>query len=405
MTSPHPSTVYYSNFWYSRFYRPITHDFGGNLANDELTQHKFRLRLLSLFFDKIYIPRSHLLTFRHDIQGGINRSVFEDKDFGFLLEHDQLLISSFPNLDANQDNERILGRSAKTKRVIYPDDPSYLKMIPISQTYEINSLLEAQSNTISFPDYGRQIALSNPDVSHRFDELLKRAEIDDIPFFHEDFTSLLREEFSDDTFLKIWRETNSIYLTTGGIGQDGIIPFFNEELESTNFRYAPYDLDRYLYSPTSLFTFLSLFLTGQEMSRLIQNDIESVFGFIHQNADHWEVWTDFKSDFHRLVASISRNVIPMNIGHVLDQTVINELFDMELNNQFRRGSELLTSLIDDAEKISRAADIDGSGVVGGTLRAATRYGQKFLKNFSLRLRYPAIIKLTNLLKDYLRKDL
>ncbi|WP_299774892.1 hypothetical protein [uncultured Tateyamaria sp.] len=404
LPSQAPSTVYYSNFWYSRFYRPLPYDFGGNQARDELTQHKFRLRLLSLFFDKIYIPRSHLLTFRHEIQGGIDRSVFEDRDFGFLFENGQILVSSLPGIDAKQDNERILARSSSTDRVIYPDDPSYIEMVPISDLYEIDSMLEAASNTISFPDYGRRISITNPSVSERFLEILKRSEIDGLPFFHENFISLVREEFDDEIFYKIWRETNSIYLTTGGVGQSGIIPFFNEEIESVNFRYEPHNLDRYLYSPASLYQFLSLFLSGTEMSRFIQNDIESVVGFIHKNQDYNALWRDFKSDFHRLVSNISHNTIPMQIGHVLEQPVINELFDMALNDRFRRGSKLLTSLIDDAEKISRAADVDGAGLVGVSLRAAARYGQGLMQAFSLRRRYPAISQLTNILKGHLRKD-
>lgn len=398
---PYFDTVYYSNFWYSRFYRPLLHDFDGNIVKDEISHHKFRMRILTLFFDKIYIPRTHLVTFRSTLQQKIDGSIFDDYDFGFLFERDRLRISSFPGLDEKQDNERIIGRSAQTKRVIYPDDPSYLRKIPITDVYEIDSLGEANSNTLSFPEYAETISINHPDIARKLNEIIKQSQIDGIPFFHEDFLSRIREEFDDDVFERLWRETNSIYLTTGGVGQDSLIAYFNEELESTNFRYEPFQIDRYLFSPSSLYMFLMLMLGQDAVAKLVRGDINRCMGFLGLR-QYRELLDDFHRSYQDFVALISFSTIPLGITHDLSQATISTIFDRALHDRFRQGSKLVASLIDDVGKISHAADVDGSGIVSGVIGATARYGHGVFQTWSLRRRFPGIVDFINMLKGYLQ---
>lgn len=395
------STVYYSNFWYSRFYMPRLKDFDGNIAGHEIEQHKFQLRMLALFFPHIYIPRTHLVTFRKRTQQGINRSIFQDKDFGFLFEHGVLRISSLPGIDAKQDNERIIGRTEHAEHVVYPDDPKYLESIPITDVYEVDSISESKCNTISFPQFGEYLTEFHPELAAKFSEAVKRANTPDLPFFHEDFLGALKSELQGSDFENIWRETNSIYLTTGGFGHDEIIAFFNEELESHHRRFDPYNIDRLLFSPSALYQFATILFSSEEISNLLYGDIEKVLAFIKPEHQYNPQIRKFQIDFQRLARNISRVTRPMRVAQTTDLLIVATMFDLELNDRFRRDTKLLSALLEDADKLSRAADLD-AGLIMGSARAGLRYGQTILQRLSLRRRYLGIAELIPLLKAQLR---
>jgi hypothetical protein len=399
------STVYYSNFWYSRFYRASEINFGGDIIRDEFDRHKERIKTLSLFFEKIYIPRGHLLTFYSDSQQSIDELFLKDREIGFLFENGQIVVSSFPGLDGKQDNERILKRSDEAVSVRYPSDKKYLDAVPITNLHQVDSLAESNSNTISFPEYGKMIRDRHPLIANRFLESFKRANINGIPFFHEDFIGMLREEFTDETvFDKLWRDTNSIYLTTGGIGHNDIIAYFNEEIESTNFRFRPHYRDRYLYSPTSLMTFLQIFLKGNEFSNFLYGDFVKLTGFRYANQEFANLWAAFRREYQALVEEISMQTRhSVEFHRDLNQRTVDGLYDFAVKGRFKRGSTNFAAFLDDAGNIAKAADVSGAGVISSLAKAGFRVGQNAVEAFTLRQRFPGLSQFLNVLRGNLKQ--
>lgn len=392
--------VYYSNFWYSRFYRPIKNDFDGNIIIDEFNHHARCMRVLAMFFDKIYVPRTHLLTFRARLQEQINRSVFEHKDFGFLYEAGVIAISSFPGIDAKQDNERIIRRSGETKRVVYPDEEDYINIIPIDSNYKIDSLIESESNAVSFPKYAEILALQNPKLSKIFQLAVDRSSTEELPFYHEEFLHRLHEKLKPEDFEKIWRETNSIYLTSGAIA-NSCVAFFNEELESLNFCYQPNNFDRYLFSPSTLLTFLRSLFTDDEIQKILYADIEDVHGYLRPDALGSARSQEFKKDYQVFSQQLSNALKGTAAARTLDQQIMSLAIDAALRNKFRSMTSAVKSVLKDIEQLSRLGDFDGSGLAARVGSTIINRGMGMLQRVSLLTRYPGFLHFSNMVKGQL----
>lgn len=394
-------TVYYSNFWYSRYYKPPVIDFDGNLISHEVDLHKVYLRLLSIFFDTIYIPRTHFITQSFTLQHKIPDALLDADEFNFLLNKGVLKISSYPGLDAYQDNERILGRQGLSSRVVYPQDKDFLRKIPITEIFEVDTSREATSNSISFPEYGEILMIHNKEVGQKFLELTKEAQIGDIPFFHEHFVNRLREEFEPDVFQKIWRETNSIYLTSGAPEHDDFIAYFNEEIESSNFRFKPYGVDRYLYSPPSLYSFLSIFLSSEYMWKFLYASIEKTHGNLLSESAA-PTLSKFRDEFQKIVDMLSLYTRAEAARYDLSQQTISSLFEGALDGRFRASTKFADSVAEDIFKISRTIDSESAGLASTLIRSGLNYGGGFLKNLARANRFPAISQVLKELKTNLR---
>jgi len=393
--------VYYSNFWYSRFYKGPETDFSGNLVTNEIEHHARCLRLLAMFFEKIYIPRTHLLTFRTKLQSQINRSVFEHKDFGFLLEAGVIAVSSYPGIDAKQDNERIVGRKSGTERVIYPDEDGYLGLIPIDSEYKIDSLSEAEGNTVSFPEYADVLEMENPNLSRMFLDAIARSNTKELPFYHEEFLQRLHEKLPADDFIKVWKETNSIYLTSGAIS-DKCIAHFNEELESLNFRYRPMNFDRYLFSPATLYTFLRSMFSDTEIQKILYADIEEVHGYIRSGTSGSNRALRFRQDYQKFAKQLSIALRGTVAANTLDQLVMGHAIDAALHNRFRRMTTAVSGALNDLEKLSRLGDLDGSGIAARGGITVLNRGMGILQRVALSRRYPGFVHFSNMLKGHLK---
>lgn len=382
------TTVYYSNFWYSRHYRLPASDFGGTLVSDEETLHKFQLRILSVFFDLIYIPRTHLITQSFDFQHRIPDALIRSEEFKYLMERGVLRISTSPGLDAKQDTERIVRRAPFTKRVIYPKDKKFLSRIPITEPIVADTSKEAKSNTQSFRDYGELLLWRNKEIGSKFIEAIKSSQIPDVPFFHEEFINKIRQEFGQPDFDKIWRETNSIYLTSPDQELRGLVAFFNEDIESVNYRFKPYSIDRYLYSPTSLYTFLCLFLNSDEIRKLISYPIEKTHSpIIESNLDSIR---NLRREYQEIVTSVSVHTQAESLRSQLGQQAVRAYFELALDGKFDSGATVAANVLEDIAKISKIGDISTGGIIGALGSAGVRYGAGWLKDMNRRRRYPAI---------------
>lgn len=398
----HFSEVYYSNFWYSRFYRQTFADFDGNIAKTEIEFHEFRLRLLALFFGKIYIPRAHLLTFRDRVQQEINGSVFQNRTFGYLYETGVIAVSTLPGLDVKDDNERITQRSSFAEQVVYPDDPEYIKSIPITPSFEVDTSSEAKNNSLSFPKYGERLRSFRPELHDIFVSAAGRAETSDIPFFHEEFLGIVREGVVDDAeFEKIWRDTNSIYLTTAGTG-DQCVAYYNNDLESPEFRRDPGHVDRYLFNPNTLYMFLGAHFSQQEISKLLHGEIEQVMPFLDPASSLNATLKRFQVDYQKIASNVAAVTRGSELGRTLNQQIIRPLLEMEQYGMFAKGSKKVQSILDDASKLARAGDLDGVGLASAGLSAAVQHGQDWWRSIALWRRYRGLTDFVNHTKGLLK---
>lgn len=354
-----------------------------------------------MFFDRIYIPRTHLLTFRTKLQSQINRSVFEHKDFGFLLETGTIVVSSFPGIDAKQDNERIVSRQSNTQRVVYPDEDGYLGLVPIDSEYEIDSISESKGNTVSFPEYAEILGLENPELKDIFLDAVSRSTTKELPFYHEEFLTRVHERLSPEDFARVWRETNSIYLTSGAVSRT-CIAHFNEELESINFRYQPAQFDRYLFSPSMLYTFLRTLFSDTEIQKILYADIEEVHGYLNGHASGASRARRFRTDYQAFAKQLSDAIRGTVAARSIDPLVMAHAMDAALHNRFRKMTSAVQGALNDLEKLSRLGDLDGSSIAARGGITVINSGMGLLQRMSLMRRFPGFVHFSNMLKGRLK---
>jgi hypothetical protein len=300
------------------------------------------MRLLSLFFDHIYIPRTHLITQLFSFQSTIAAEVLSTRDVQFLDDTGVLTISQLPGLDAQADAERIIMRSSLTAEIKYADSKAYIAMFPKSRAF-VPSNREAQANTMSFSEYGQLLESSSPPLARQFSNLVDGSTLRDIPFFHEIFVRRLKSEFPSTIFEKLWRDTNSIYLTTGGIGIDNIIPYFNHSIESLAFRHAPSNIDRYLLSPQALQIFLSLFLSTYELTVFFDDPIERSCEYLLNYGLFDTLLATFRTSYFTLVSEISQFTKQPSFARDLSSNLIAELYTKALEGTLDHAPPLLRS--------------------------------------------------------------
>jgi hypothetical protein len=384
-------TVYYSHFWYSRFANISIDTFDGNFFENEITNHCHYLRLLALFFKTIYIPRTHLLTQLFPDQWKIPEHLFRTRDFRYLSEIGTIRISTFPGLDKRQDAERIISRSSLTDEVIYAMEKNFLDAIPESEKIVVPSNEEAKSNAATFPQYGRWLEQVSRELGQKFAEVANSSTLKDIPFFHERFVLQLKREFDAPTFARLWRDTNSIYLTSGGIGLASFISYFNERIESLRFRHTPYKVDRYLYNPSSLYTFLNLLLTNREVNAFLNGPIEKSLESLLSKSKAAALLEGFRGTYFQLVDEISPITAREPYSSDLQLPLIGTLQQSALDQSLQEKAKLLEGMIGDAKTVAGVFGSETSSIILSLAGPAVKYGTNLVEDIRRRRRFPEMV--------------
>lgn len=401
----HFKTVYYSQFWYSRFANPDLAEYFGNNLRREVDLHKRRFRLLAIFFEKIYIPRTHLLTQHHPSQWKVPDQVFSSDDFRYLFEKDIFSISSFPGLDDKEDNERILARSALTQDVFYAKLEQYLRKIPTTSRYEIQSSREAQSNLQNFPEYGESLERIGPNVSLAFLEVFKKSNLGEIPFFHESFVKHLALTFPAPQFKRLWRDTNSIYLISGAPNQEGVTPYFCPDIESLAYRFEPHRIDRYLFNPDILEIFLNEFLPRELTNWLLYGPINLVYEFLDQGSECGQHLQAFRAEYFDLVQRISdsqRSIILM--GDATIDLASKSLIDA-LHGKSDSQFGVAAGVLSDASQVAKATGADSGGIASSLISPAVKYGSSMIREFLRNRRNPKMATFLSALNKSLSRSM
>ena len=395
-------TVYYSEFWYSRFLSLPPQSLDGRSMRGEVDRHLACFRILALFFENIYIPRTHLLTQVVSVQSEISEVVLAHRDAAFLREAGVLRVSITPGLDGHSDNDHITSRAAHTSDVSYATRPGYLKVLASGPTFSVAEGREAINNTVTFPEYARWLELSSPELSRQVLTIVGRAQIQDVPFFHERFVSELKAQLSPPEFDKVWRDTNSLYLTTGLPTQVGGIPYFNEAIESPSYRYAPFNIDRYLFNPVSLYTFVEVLLGRDDLRTLFEIPIERALDVIVAAEYVLRYTKPFREAYCALAADISRAAkSPFGQGD-LTRANLAGWYDAALRGNSAARVAALSGALEDAGTIAQVLD-PGAGLIKSALHSTVRYGSAAMGRYLRRKRNPALYDFVDVLRTTIQK--
>ncbi|MFN3627693.1 MAG: hypothetical protein ACK4S3_07415 [Parvibaculum sp.] len=396
-------TVYYPQFWYSRFLGSSLTEFDGALHRNAVQLHRAHLRLLALVFRRIYIPRTHLLTQAFSFQADIAAEVFASEEFSYLADAGVIRISTVPGLAPSEDAERITARRAETTKVIYADEPDYLARIPPTERYTVPSPLEAQRNKLEFPRYARTLEMVDPGLSRTVMEHINRSHLKDVPFFHEAFIRELKQILTPEQFDRIWRDTNSLYLTSPAPTEPGIVAYFDESMESPSFRYTADGYDRYLLGPSAIHTFMTMFLQDGEQQALSYAPITQSHRFLRQKGHTSVMAAGFRTEYFNLVRKISRstrNWMPRNEFRL---GIVRNLFEVALDPGLKGRLGLAATAAEDLREFASAGDIASLGLIGGLVKPIVQQGAALVERAARAAQIPNTMEFMSLLKQDLKE--
>lgn len=393
-------TVYYSAFWYSRFLSIPPESLGGQFRIEEQRRHLHALRLLAIFFEQIYIPRTHLLTQVTPLQCEICAAVLNSNEAAFLREAEILRVSVSPGLDGDNDNLRILERESQTACVTYPSSKAYLRNLRACPPIVVESARESMGNTISFPDYARLLETASPSLSKIVLEATRRASLKDIPFFHEAFIVSLRNTLNESAFDKAWRDTNSIYLTSGVPNATGVVAYFDPEIEAPRQRFYPHAIDRALFHPHSLQSFLEVVMTPSCVRALLDKPVDRIMAYLLENAERRNRLALFRSAFFDIVASISKVTAVIGGAPERFPRLPADQFRLALSNRTDGDLDLLR----DSTRVFDATIDQTSGKVLTAVKLALLVFGPTLWRWGVRMRHPQVVALTSDLKEIARAN-
>ena len=305
MVTNNQNIVYYNGFWYSNF-SPIGVSEYDLLINEKklLERIKTDLRLLTLIFDIIHVPRSHLLTFHINQNWSVIKQYLAEKDFDYLVEQKILTSSTLPYLDEYSDTERIIER-VKTKKWSSKVDDKFITTIKNVSAVKIDSKREAQNNVDIFQQYISILKDKNRRVGFVLDEIKKKSNFKNVPFLHELFveelfkTTNLENNFKDE----IWRFTNTLYISTGclDLGDNRRITL-NKNIEVIGgSKYDNTGILRELYSPEFIETLLIEELGEPYLVKFKNANLFEIMKFRELNS-----WKFFKSEIFQMFDTLSQ---------------------------------------------------------------------------------------------------
>jgi hypothetical protein len=357
--------VYYSGLWYSRFADMRLSDLNGPFVEREVETHRKHFRVLALFFDHVYLARTHLLTQTVENQHEIAARLLATDDSAYLRDVGTLCVSVLPGIDAKSDTERITSRAGITDVVTYAGYGRYLATQAALPSILIDSRKESRSNTESFGEYGRGLRFQSADLARTMADHIARSELRDLPFFHEAFIARLRASVDESTFSKIWRDTNSIYLTSAAPNRGGVVAYFNALIEAPTYRYRPTGIDRYLYHPDSLRTFLGEFLGAKEVDKFLNAPATQALACLRSPGYAWWALDEFRRAYAQLVFDISC-LTRSNVSDesVPSQATVQAWFRLALSGEINERLNRLDAIAKGADLIEGAMGSKGLTAAG-----------------------------------------
>ena len=298
------SVAYYNGFWYSAS-SPIGGDYLQSITykNRNFERIRFEIRLLTLLFDVIHIPRSHLLTFQNRNSYSVTQRYIFDSDFSCLTERSIILSSTLPHIDNHSDTERIVER-VNNNNWSADLEKKFIETIKKTESIYIDSKRESKINVDIWRQYVASIKVKNKKLAKSIEKIVKKSTYKETPFLHELFVEELlnSNDIDNETKVKIWQDTNTIYMISGGhdLGENRRIPI-DKRIEHVDAKHDNTGTLRELYSPEFIRDLIAEELGDRCLLTFKEIPIEALLRF--RDSPHW---AGFKNDIFNMFDVITQ---------------------------------------------------------------------------------------------------
>jgi hypothetical protein len=298
-----------------------------------VSEHLSRIRSLSLYFDKVFIPLSHVLIADHPVTLEVHDRLLAHHDFKALIDYGVLLAGTWgaDNHEALIDHQRDF-----IHEIDWPVSPclslesmASLNCLPIAVRDVNIQIADLRRGIMGYLDLQHEPGMAT--VPLQISDSVKRCEYKDLPFVHEIFWQRLKMLQIPHAYkVGALQETNRIYFEAGETGNPGIIlyhvpgsePQIRPRIAKTT------KISCLVYHPEVFLSFLSMFLDAKQINILLHK--KDILEFLALRGDCWRV---FMRKYHDLLSELEA-LLPSNMEGILtDRTRIGEIIRKQMLNQ------------------------------------------------------------------------
>jgi len=300
------------------------------LERDELSKHLRSLKLLSLFFERIYIPRSHLLTWANDTHQRICIEFLRSEIFECFSKAGILLLSTRPGMSSIDDTVRITDRIHGLGWLSTPEENYALDhKLSITNSWVVDSVewsMDTGESTGSLIDKWRDIA--GDKIGTAVFDAFRRSQTDDTPFLHERFLGLIREsDLPNDVKEDLWAQTNDVYLMIPTETIRGFVSYDPKERPLGSRKLLGSTMvDTRFYAPAFLREFLDTVVGGKVIARILTAPSTS---FVYCRTNMWAL---FRQEYHKLVQSMTEKTRLLELGLISEQDIFLDPSELIYNS-------------------------------------------------------------------------
>ena len=350
------------------------------------------MRILSLAFDEIYIPRSHLLTSFHDGHRSILAGVLESEEFAWLSDRGVLLSSTSPSNDAIADTERIDTRS-RNLAWLQP----YASAIEQKLAGKVPALVVSSRSEalLSLPSYKEKAAALDRALKITGGpSLIASAEYRDTEFFHEMFLENLRSwDIPASVKDAYWRVTNEVYLQNVGNELGEIAVGYDPDVEpSVARRDLLNDLDTRLFTAGVVRSVIATVSSSRDLARWLRAPVARALAFrASEDRQEFVIWRAFQASYFDLLRAADKTIENLRVAEGFGEGDVRPIVSSEMTRVFDRfGSDAVSMF---SQGVGGAAQvIDPSAGLGARALAAGSAGllSRAVKVLIMAVRFPTI---------------
>lgn len=296
----------------------------------KISNHLSKIRSLSLYFDKVFIPLSHICIADDQIMFEINNRLLAHYDFKALVDKNVIFAGAW----GCDTHEGIIDHQKDFIREIdWPISPclssesiATLNSLPIAVrdvNVQINDLRRGILEYLEL-----QIKPGESIIPLQISETVKCSEHKELPFVHEIFWQQLKKiQIPQEHKADVLRETNRIYFEAGETGNPGIILYHipGSEPQLMPRIAKATGISCLVYHPEIFFSFMSIFLNRKELSLLLER--KDINDFLALRNDIWHV---FKAKYHELLTELEL-LLPYNMENIFqDRNKITQIIEKEV---------------------------------------------------------------------------
>ena len=296
----------------------------------KISDHLSKIRSLSLYFDKVFIPLSHICIADEPIMFEINNRLFAHHDFKTLVDNNVIFAGAW----GCDTHEGLIDHQKEFIREIdWPVPPflssesmATLNNLPIAVRDVNIQINDLRHGILEYIDLQMKPGVAI--IPLQISDTIKSSAHKDLPFVHEIFWQQLKQlqipqEYKSD----VLRETNRIYFEAGETGNPGIIlyhiPGSEPQLKPRIAKAT--GISCLVYHPDIFLSFMSIFLSRKEIRLLLYK--KNISDFIALRRD---IWHAFMKKYHELLSEFEL-LLPYNMENIFhDRSKISQIIEKEV---------------------------------------------------------------------------